>query len=125
VARRIDVIPLLDVVHRPQSAKKLQVFLIIQSSPSSPVVDGLAPTLDEIHRSQSVKKTQTTTSADVGFIPWGFLKSRPSRSQGCSSPAVPHLQQLSKVSSAQVNDRFCGWSSLACSDGRFSLLFGL
>jgi hypothetical protein len=87
----MDVIPSLDVVHRSQFAKKPQVLLIIQSSPSSPVVDGLAPTLDEIHKSPSIKKTHTMTSADVGFLWRGFLKSRPSRSRGVPSPAVPHL----------------------------------
>jgi hypothetical protein len=76
---------------------------IIQSSLSCPVVDGLAPTLDEIHKSSSVK-TKTMTSADVGFLRRGFLKSKPSRFRGCSSPAIPHLQQLPEVSSAQVND---------------------
>jgi hypothetical protein len=53
----MDVIPQLDVVHRLQSAKKPQVLPIIQSSPSSPVVDDMASSLDEIHRSQSVNKT--------------------------------------------------------------------
>jgi hypothetical protein len=41
----------------------------------------------------------------VGFLWWGFLKPKPSRSGGCSSPPVPHLQQLSEVSSAQVSDQ--------------------
>jgi hypothetical protein len=44
-------------------------------------------------------------SVDVGFLQWGFfLKLRPSRSRGCSSPAVPYPQQLSEVSSDQVSD---------------------
>jgi len=44
-------------------------------------------------------------SVDVGFLRRGFLKPRPSRSWGCSSPAVPHPQQLSKVSLDQVSDQ--------------------
>jgi hypothetical protein len=47
----MDVVPSLDVVHRPQSAKKPQVLPVIQSSPTSPDDDGLVPPLDEIHRS--------------------------------------------------------------------------
>jgi hypothetical protein len=42
-------------------------------------------------------------SVDVGFLRQGFLKPRPSRSRGCSSPPVPHPQQLSEVPSEQVN----------------------
>lgn len=84
----MDVIPQLDVVHRLQSAKKPQVLPIIQSSPSSPVVDDMASSLDEIRRSQFVNKTQSTMSVDEGVLRRGFLKSRPSRSQGCSSPAA-------------------------------------
>jgi len=61
--------------------------------------------LDEIHKSQSIKKTQIATSVDVGFLRQGFLKPRPSRSRGCSSPAVPHPQQLLEVSFAQVSDQ--------------------
>jgi hypothetical protein len=41
----------------------------------------------------------------VGFLWRSFLKPRPSRSQGCSSPIVPHPQQLSEVSSAQTSDQ--------------------
>jgi hypothetical protein len=77
---RMDVVPPLDVVHRPQFAKKPQVLLVIQSSSTSPNDEGLAPPLDEIHRSQFVKKTQTTVSVDVGFLWWDFLKPRPFRS---------------------------------------------
>jgi hypothetical protein len=99
----MDVFPPLDVEYRPLSVT--QALSIFQSSPSSPVVDDLAPTLDETHKSQSVKKTQYTTSAYEGFLWRGFLKSRLSRSRGCSSPLVPHLQQLSEVSSAQVSDQ--------------------
>jgi hypothetical protein len=54
---RMDVIPALDMVHRPQSMKTPEVLPIIQSFPSSPVVDGLAPKLDEIHKSPFVKNT--------------------------------------------------------------------
>jgi hypothetical protein len=77
---RMDMVPPLDVVHRPQSSKKPQVLLAIQSSSTSPNDEGLAPPLDEIHRSQFVKKTQTTVSVDVGFLWWDFLKPRPFRS---------------------------------------------
>jgi hypothetical protein len=101
----MDVVPPLDVVHRPQSEKKPKVLLVIQSSPTSPDDEGLAPSLDEIRRPQSVKKTQTTTSVDVGFLQRGFLKPRPSRFLGCSSLAVPHPQHLSEVSLVQVSDQ--------------------
>jgi hypothetical protein len=40
----------------------------------------------------------------VFFDRRGFLKSRPSRFRGCSSPPVPHLQPP-EVSSAQVSDQ--------------------
>jgi hypothetical protein len=95
----------MDVVHRLQFAKKPQVFPIIKSSPTNPDDDGLVLPLDEIHRSQSVKKTQITMSVDVGFLWRDFLKPRPSRSRGCSSPTIIHPPQLSKVSSAQVSNQ--------------------
>jgi hypothetical protein len=101
---RMDVVPPLDVVHRLQFAKKPQVFPIIKYSPTNPDDGGLVLPLDEILKSQSVKKTQITTSVDVGFLQRDFLKPRSSRSRGCSSPAIPHPQQLSEVSSAQVSN---------------------
>jgi hypothetical protein len=78
-----------------------QAQSIFQSSASSPVVNDLAPAMD---KSQSVKKTQYTTSAYGGFLRRDFLKSRPSRFRGCSSPPVPHLQPP-EASSEQVSDQ--------------------
>jgi hypothetical protein len=123
---RMDMVPPLDVVHRPQSSKKPQVLLAIQSSSTSPNDDGLVPSLDEIHRSQSVKKTQTTMSVDVGFLQWGFLKPRPSRSRGCSSPeSLTPAVVKSFFGTSQRSGGFCGLSSFAYSDSHFFLLFGL
>jgi hypothetical protein len=44
-------------------------------------------------------------SVDEGFLWRGFLKLRPFRSRGCSSPVVPHPWQLSEVPSDQVSDQ--------------------